>query len=162
MVTTGGFKASFLIQEEDSLTLPSLEVIDAITIGKIATEIASARKLPIAIEVRISDWIVYHASLPGSSKENQSWIDRKARVVTLKHHSTLFERVYSEELGLNWYQENNLSEEMYAIHGGGLPLVIKGGEFKGTLLISGLPQIEDHQFGVEVLKTYLGIGGETQ
>ena len=76
MVTTGGFKASFLIQEEDSLTLPSLEVIDAITIGKIATEIASARKLPIAIEVRISDWIIYHTSLPGSSKENQSWIDQ--------------------------------------------------------------------------------------
>ena len=122
MVTTGGFKASFLIQEEVSLTLPSLEVIDAITIGKIATEIASARKLPIAIEVRI----------------------------------------YSEELGLNGYQENNLSEELYAIHGGGLPLVTKGNEFKGTLLISGLPQIEDHQFGVEVLKTYLGIGGETQ
>ena len=162
MVTTGGFKASFLIQEEASLTLPSLEVVDAITIGKIATEIASARKLPIAIEVRISDWIVYHASLPGSNKENQSWIDRKARVVILKRHSTLFERVYSEELGLNWYQENNLSEELYAIHGGGLPLVTKGDVFKGTLLISGLPQIEDHQFGVEVLKTYLGIGGETR
>lgn len=162
MVTTGGFKTSILIQEEVSLTLPSLEVIDAIEIGKIATEIACARKLPVAIEVRISDWIVYHTSLPGSKKENQSWIDRKARVVILKRHSTLFERVYCEELGLNWYKENNLSEELYAIHGGGLPLFTKGGEFKGSLLISGLPQIEDHQFGVEVLKTYLGVVGETQ
>jgi len=162
VVTTGGFKASFLIQEEVSITLPSLDVIDAITIGKIATEIASARKLPIAIEVRISDWIVYHASLPGSNMENQSWLDRKARVVMLKRHSTLFERVNSEELGLNWYQENNLSEELYAIHGGGLPLFTNGNELKGTLLISGLPQIEDHQFGVEVLKIYLGIGGETR
>ena len=162
MDITGKLRSKALIEEENSLFLPSLEVIDSIIIGEIAKEIASVRKLPIAIEVRINDWIVYHVSLPGSSKENQSWIDRKARVVTLKHHSTLFERVYSEELGLNWYQENNLSEEMYAIHGGGLPLVIKGGEFKGTLLISGLPHIEDHQFGVEVLKTYLGNGVETQ
>ena len=161
MAITGGLSSKGLIEEENSLTLTSLEVIDAITIGEIAKEMAVVRKLPIAIEVRISDWTVYHASLPGSSKENQSWIDRKARVVTLRRHSTLFERVKSEELGLNWYKENNLSEELYAIHGGGLPLVTKGGEFKGTLLISGLPQVEDHQFGVEVLKTYLGIGGET-
>lgn len=162
MAITGGLRSKVLIEEENSLTLTSLEVMDAISIGEIAKEMAIARKLPIAIEVRISDWIVYHASLPGSSKDNQSWIDRKARVVILKRHSTLFERVKSEELGLNWYKENNLSEELYAIHGGGLPLVTKGGEFKGTLLISGLPQIEDHQFGIEVLKAYLGIGGETR
>lgn len=134
MAITGGLRSKALIEEENSLTFTSLEVIDAISIGEIAKEMAIVRKLPIAIEVRISDWIVYHASLPGSSKENQSWIDRKARVVTLKRHSTLFERVKSEELGLNWYKENNLSEELYAIHGGGLPLVTKGGEFKGYFI----------------------------
>jgi hypothetical protein len=32
----------------------------------------------------------------------------KARVVSLQHHSTLFERVSAKERGVDWYEENNL------------------------------------------------------
>ena len=73
-----------LLLEEKELILPSLKVFDAITIGEIGKTLGIQRCLPIAIELRISDWIIYHASLPGSTSENQSWIDRKARVVKLK------------------------------------------------------------------------------
>jgi uncharacterized protein (UPF0303 family) len=104
--------------------------------------------------------VVYHASLPGSAVENDGWISRKARVVKLKHHSTLYERVRSEEMSEDWYAENNVDEKDYAIHGGGLPLITKNDGFVGALLISGLPQLEDHLLGVEVLKEYLTRKGE--
>ena len=160
MATTGGFIASKLLQEEVLLLLPSLEVDDALEIGEIAKSLGVLRSLPIAVEVRIGDWVIYHASLPGSTTENQSWIDRKARVVLLKHHSTLFERVSAEERGADWHKENNLLDETHAIHGGGLPLITKDEGFKGVLLISGLPQIEDHLLGVEVLTEFLARKGE--
>jgi len=160
VTTTGGFITSKLLQEEELLLLPSLEVDGALEIGEIAKSLGVLRGLPIAVEVRIGDWVIYHASLPGSTTENQSWIDRKARVVLLKHHSTLFERVSAEERGVDWHQENNLLDETHAIHGGGLPLIIKDYGFKGVLLISGLPQVDDHLLGVEVLTEFLARKGE--
>jgi uncharacterized protein (UPF0303 family) len=67
--------------------------------------------------------------------------------------------VKAEESSVDLHKENNLSDENHAIHGGGLPLITKSEGFVGVLLISGLPQVEDHLLGVEVLTEFLaGIG----
>jgi uncharacterized protein (UPF0303 family) len=154
------FTSEELIREERALMLSKLEIVDALEIGELAKSKGSERNLPIAIEVRIDNWIIYHASLPGSTSENQWWIDRIARVVLLKHHSTLYERVSAQERGVEWHKENNLKDETHAIHGGGLPLITRDKGFAGVLLISGLPQVEDHLFGVEVLTEFLASKGE--
>ena len=132
--TTGGFTSSQLLLEEQILTLPSLSTAEALEVGEIAKSLGMARNLPIATEVRIGDWIIYHASLPGSKPENGWWMSRKARVVMLKHHSTMYERVSAEERGVDWHKENNLLDETHAIHGGGLPLITKNEGFVGELL----------------------------
>ena len=160
MKTTGGFNLATLKTEEESLYLQSFDITEAVEIGEIAKSLGVLRKLPIAIEVRISDWIVYHVSLPGSTPENDWWISRKARTVMLKHHSTMYERVNAEERGVDWHKENALLDETHAIHGGGLPLITKKDGFVGVLLISGLPQVEDHLLGVEVLTEFLARKGE--
>jgi len=160
MQTTSGFSQIELLQEEQLLLLTSFKLADAIEIGEIAKTFGMTRTLPIAVEVRIGDWIVYHASLPGSKPENDWWMSRKARVVMLKQHSTMYERVLAQERGVDWHKENNLLDETHAIHGGGLPLITKGDGFVGVLLISGLPQVEDHLLGVEVLTEFLARKGE--
>ena len=160
MSTTGGFTSSGLLQEELLLTLPKLDVADALEIGEIAKSFGSQRSLPIAVEVRVGDWAVYHVSLSGSTPENDWWIGRKARVVKLKQHSTMYERVLAVEQGIDWHKENNLLDETHAIHGGGLPLITKQDGFVGVLLISGLPQVEDHLLGIEVLTEFLARKGE--
>ena len=158
--TTDGFTSSQLLVEEQILTLPSLSISEALEIGEIAKSIGVSRNLPIATEIRLGDWIIYHASLPGSKPENDWWMSRKARTVMLKQHSTMYERVSAEERGVDWHKENNLLDETYAIHGGGLPLITKDEGFVGVLLISGLPQVEDHLVGVEVLTEFLARKGE--
>jgi len=160
MSTTGGFSSSGLLKEEQLLVLPDLSLKSAIEIGEIAKSLGTQRSLPIAVEVRVGDWIVYHASLPGSTPENDWWIGRKARVVKLKQHSSMFERVLAEEQGIDWHKENNLLDETHAIHGGGLPLITKDDGFVGVLIISGLPQVDDHLLGVEVLTEFLARKGE--
>jgi len=160
VATTDGFTSSQLIKEELTLSLPSLDLAEALEIGEIAKSLGMERNLPIAIEVRLGDWIIYHASLLGSKPENDWWMSRKARTVMLKHHSTMYERVSAEERGVDWYEENNLLDETHAIHGGGLPLITKNDGFTGVLLISGLPQVEDHLLGVEVLTEFLARKGE--
>ena len=160
MSTTGGFSSTGLLKEEELLLLPELSVKSALEIGEIASSIGAQRSLPIAVEVRVGDWIVYHASLPGSTPENDWWIGRKARVVKLKQHSTMYERVLAEEQGIDWHKENNLLDETHAIHGGGLPLITKDDGYVGVLIISGLPQVDDHLLGVEVLTEFLARKGE--
>jgi uncharacterized protein (UPF0303 family) len=160
METTGGFNSAQLLDEEKMLILAHLSITDSLDIGEISKSLSAERKLPVAIEVRLGDWIIYHASLPGSKPENDWWISRKARTVMLKHHSTMYERVSAEERGVDWHEENNLLDETHAIHGGGLPLITKSEGFVGTLLISGLPQVEDHLLGVEVLTEFLARKGE--
>jgi uncharacterized protein (UPF0303 family) len=158
-MTTGGFTANQLLEEEFHLHLPSLTNSDAVEIGEIATTLGNQRKIPVAIQVRIGDWIVFHASFHGSKPENEWGITRKVAVVKLKQHSTMYERVSAEERGVDWHKENNLQDETHAIHGGALPLITNDG-FKGILIISGLPQVEDHLFAVEVLTEFLAQKGE--
>jgi uncharacterized protein (UPF0303 family) len=155
-----GFTSSQLMNEEQILILPSLDLAGALEIGEIAKSLGVARILPIATEVRLGEWVVYHVSLPGSTPENDWWMSRKARTVMLKHHSTMYERVSAQERGVDWHKENNLLDETHAIHGGGLPLITKNEGFVGVLLISGLPQVEDHLLGVEVLTEFLARKGE--
>ena len=158
-MTTGGFTRKSLLEEEKILKLPTFTNSDAIEIGQIAVTLGSQRNLPIAIEIRISEWIVFHASLEGSKPENDWWINRKVAVVKLKQHSTMYERVSAEERGVDWHKENNVQNETHAIHGGALPLITDEG-FKGILIVSGLPQVEDHLFAVEVLTEFLARKGE--
>ena len=154
------FTTKQLLGEEQFFTFDNLSPANALEIGEIAKSLGVLKNLPIAVEIRLGDWIIYHASLPGSTIENQGWIDRKARVVMLKHHSTMYERVSARERGVDWHKENNLLDETHAIHGGGLPLITKDQGFVGVLLISGLPQVEDHLLGVEVLTEFLARKGE--
>jgi uncharacterized protein (UPF0303 family) len=158
-MTTGGFTAKQLLEEESLLQLPSIKNSDAVEIGEIATTLGNQRKVPITVQVRIGDRVVFHASLEGSKPENDWWISRKVAVVLLKQHSTMYERVSAEERGVDWHKENNLKDETHAIHGGALPLITNEG-FRGILIISGLPQVEDHLFAVEVLTEFLARKGE--
>lgn len=158
--TTGGFSSEGLALEARTLELESLSQKEAIEIGEIALDLGFDRGLTIVIEVRLKDWVVFHASLPGSTPENDSWIARKARVVWATGKSTMYERVLAEEQGIDWYTAKNLPESMHAIHGGGLPLNVKGFGCMGVLLISGLPQVQDHLLGVEVLTEFLARKGE--
>jgi uncharacterized protein (UPF0303 family) len=156
---TGDFSSKQLLEEEFLLKLPSLKNSDAIEIGSIAATLGNQRRVPITVQVRIGDRVIFHASLEGSKPENDWWINRKAAVVMLKQHSTMYERVSAEERGVGWHEENNLKDETHAIHGGALPLITNEGVM-GILIISGLPQVQDHLFAVEVLTEFLARKGE--
>lgn len=160
--TTGGFTSAGLELEAETLVLPSLSITNAVELGEIAVNFARDRALPIAIEVRLKEWTVFHVSLPGATPENDWWMGRKAAVVMATGNSSIYERVLAEEQGIDWYAAKGLSEETHAIHGGGLALHVVGLGFAGILLISGMPQVDDHLFGVEVIAEFLARKGELQ
>ena len=156
-MTTGGFNSAELLALEDELTLTVFSNKEAVELGECVIKIAREKNLPIATRVYIGDWIAFHASLPGSDAENDRWMARKVRTVTAKGHSSMCLRILAEEAGIaekDWYAQNNLAESDHAIHGGAFPLRVNGVHV-GTVVVSGIPQAEDHGLAVAGLREFL-------
>ena len=156
-MTTGGFNSTELLALEDELTLTIFTNKEAVELGECVIKIAREKNLPIATRVYIGDWIAFHASLPGSDAENDRWMARKVRTVIAKEHSSMCLRILAEEAGIaekDWYAQNNLAESDHAIHGGAFPLRVNGVHV-GTVVVSGIPQVEDHRLAVAGLREFL-------
>ena len=159
-MTTGGFNSKDLLAEEAELVLTALTNKEAVEIGECVIKIAREKNLPIATRIYIGDWIAFHASLPGSDAENDRWMGRKVRTVAAKGHSSMCLRILAEEAGIaekDWYAQNNFAENDYAIHGGGFPLRVNGVQV-GTVVVSGIPQEDDHRLAVAGLREFLARG----
>ena len=151
MPTTGNFSSVELLGHEEACMFAVVDSAIAQTIGERFVEVGLKRNHPITIAVQLDGVEVFRQALPGADEEQISWINRKARVVNLTHHSTMYERVSAEESGINWHEKHGVEDATHAIHGGGFPLVTKAGEFKGVVLVSGLPQVDDHMLAYETL-----------
>src|SRR6476659_999449 len=66
--------------EEAEVVLPRFDVTDAWTLGSRMREAAAAAGLPIVIGITLGEARVFHTALPGSSADNDGWLERKTRV----------------------------------------------------------------------------------
>jgi uncharacterized protein (UPF0303 family) len=151
-MTTGNFSSVEILGHEERCRFEALTPEIAIAIGERFAEVGTKRNHPITIAIQLDGVEVFRRALPGASDEHAGWIARKANVVNLTHHSTMYERVKAEEEGINWHEAHGVVDETHAIHGGGFPLALKNGDFRGMLLVSGLPQVDDHLLAFEVLQ----------
>jgi uncharacterized protein (UPF0303 family) len=154
METTGGFTSVQLLEHEAVSALEQLDLGKAVEIGNAAVELATARNYPVTILIELDGEEVFRETVDGDAQEHAGWIARKLNVVNLTRHSTMYERVKSEEDEIDWHAKHGVVDETHAIHGGGFPLMTTDGTFRGVFLVSGLPQVEDHLFAVEVLKGF--------
>lgn len=154
MATTGNLVSADLLAQETDLVLPRFDLADALSLGALATELASDRGLPVVIVVAHGRREVFRAALPGTTPDNDDWLARKRRVVERFETSTLALRVTYEERGTDFPTATGLSELEYAAHGGGWPVRVDGVGVVGFFGVSGLPQVEDHAFIVEVLRRF--------
>ncbi|MFC3895113.1 heme-degrading domain-containing protein [Lentzea rhizosphaerae] len=128
----------------------------AIELGLHLLDAAREQGLPIAISVRRNGHRLFHASLPGTSPDNDSWLERKARVVERFGHSSFYVGTTFREKGTTFEAESqHLDAALYAAHGGVFPVVVRGTGPVGTVGVSGLPQAEDHEFVVTQLESFL-------
>ncbi|WP_329117744.1 heme-degrading domain-containing protein [Streptomyces sp. NBC_01465] len=134
------------------LTLPRFTYEDAWTLGTLLTDLARERKAPVAIDIHRGAQQLFHAALPGSSADNDGWIDRKRAVVARYGESSLLVGTRFREKGKTFETDSRLDANLFAAHGGSFPLVVEGAGVIGTVTVSGLPQVEDHAMVVEALE----------
>jgi uncharacterized protein (UPF0303 family) len=141
-----------LTAEEAELQLTRLTNDDAWALGSALVARGRAEQLPIAIEVSRHSHQLFHAALTGATPDNDAWIARKAATVHRFGHSSLYVGQRSREAGTTFEAEFGLDPQRYVAHGGGFPLIVAGVGPVGAVVVSGLPQVEDHRMVVAALR----------
>jgi uncharacterized protein (UPF0303 family) len=141
-----------LAAEEDELQLARFTNEDAWTLGTALVARARAEQLPVAVEVSRHSHQLFHAAMTGATPDNDSWIQRKARVVHRFGHSSLYVGQRSREAGTTFEEQFGLDPQLFAAHGGGFPLIVRDVGPIGVVVVSGLPQVEDHRMVVTALR----------
>ncbi|HEY8198865.1 MAG TPA: heme-degrading domain-containing protein, partial [Candidatus Limnocylindrales bacterium] len=124
-------------------------------LGRQMSQAAAERGLPIVIQIRSGERLVFVAALPGSTASNDEWAQRKARVTAHFEQSSLLVRMLNEREGTDVNTRHALSPERFQAHGGAFPLRVAGVGVIGSVVVSGLPQVDDHAFVVERLDAFL-------
>ncbi|MGW0966721.1 heme-degrading domain-containing protein [Streptomyces sp. NPDC002516] len=144
-----------LKEQERRLTLPRFTHDDAWALGTLLVELARERGAPVAIDIRRGGQQLFHAALPGSTPDNDAWIDRKRRVVERYGCSSLLVGSRFRAKGTTFEDSSRLDPDTYAAHGGAFPITVTDTGVIGTVVVSGLPQVEDHKMVVEALEKFL-------
>jgi uncharacterized protein (UPF0303 family) len=146
-----------LSAEEEELQFSTFTNDDAWELGSALVAAARAQRAPVAIDVRRSGHQLFKAVLPGATPDNDSWIERKARVAQRFGHSSLYVGQRSREAGTTFEAEFALDPQQYAAHGGAVPVVVRSVGPVGVVVVSGLPQVADHLMVVAAMRAHLGL-----
>ncbi|MEU1531457.1 heme-degrading domain-containing protein [Streptomyces fagopyri] len=144
-----------LEEQERRLVLPRFTHDDAWALGTLLVELARERGAPVAVDIRRGGQQLFHAALPGSTPDNDAWIDRKRRVVERYGCSSLLVGTRFRAKGTTFEESSRLDPDTYAAHGGAFPVTVEGAGVIGTVVVSGLPQLDDHAMVVEALTHFL-------
>jgi uncharacterized protein (UPF0303 family) len=144
-----------LLAEEERLRLGRCDEEFAWELGSRLVELARADSLPVTLAVSRADRLLFQAALPGSTGDQQFWIDRKRAVVHRFGHSSYYVgRTYTDR-GAHFEADPHVDHLRYAAHGGGFPLHVMGVGLVGVVAVSGLPQDQDHALAVRALESLL-------
>jgi uncharacterized protein (UPF0303 family) len=144
-----------LAAQEERLQFTHFDNDTAWALGVQLVEAAKERQLGVTVSVRRGTQRLFHAALPGTSADNDAWIDRKSRVVDRYGHSSFLIGTQFKAGGSTFEESSRLDPDLYAAHGGVFPVIVKNVGPVGTVGVSGLPQADDHAFVVEQLTLFL-------
>jgi len=144
-----------LLQEEQELQFKRFNEETAWEVGNQLVELAMDQGLSVTVDITRGDHQLFHASLRGTTPDNDEWVKRKTRLVYRFGHSSFYMGQLLKSKGKSIAEAYLLSESDYAPHGGCFPVIVKGTGMIGTITVSGLPQEEDHKLVVQAIKDYL-------
>ena len=142
-------------QQEHDLVFSTFTNDDAWRLGRLLVELAQERDLPVTVDVRRGTQQLFHAARPGTTPDNDTWVERKVRVVERFGASSYLMGLRARAKGTTFTAQHELPFQEYAAHGGAFPLRVEDVGVIGVVTVSGLAQRDDHLLVVEALGTFL-------
>jgi len=107
-----------LQEQERRLVLDRFDENDAWVLGCLLVELARSRDLPVTIDVRRGGHQLFHAARPGTTPDNDRWVERKARVVERFGASSYLVGRRLAAQGRTLDSDAGLEPALHAAHGG--------------------------------------------
>ncbi len=142
-------------REERDLRFATFTNDDAWELGSLLVRIAAERDLPVTVDVRRGTQQLFHAARPGTTADNDSWVQRKVRVVERFGTSSFLQGLRARARGTTFAAAHELPLQEYAAHGGAFPVHVEGVGVVGVVTVSGLPQAADHALVTEAVRLFL-------
>ena len=143
-------------EQEESLQLDHFNAADAWQLGLILRELALETGADMSVNISLLGAQVFHCGL-GQPKPNFGrWIARKEKGVLECWESSL--RLKLEALtGGNQLEDHGFAVSEVVFCGGCFPLRLKTLGIVGTITVSGLSDLQDHQLAVDALAKFLNV-----
>ena len=146
-----------LQDEEARLIFQRFAEPEALRLGGMLVEMGVAGALPIAIDIRSQDRVLFHASLAGAKPLNDLWARRKGNTALIFQRSSMLVTLLLREKGQG-LDRDGLSAADYVASGGAVPIRVRGVGVIGVVTVSGLPEMEDHALVVRAMEAMLDAG----
>ncbi|CAN5170785.1 heme-degrading domain-containing protein [soil metagenome] len=155
MVRDDAADVAMVEDQERRLVFEQFGYEDSWILGNIIVKLGMERDLPIAIDIMRGEQKMFHAALPGSTANNDRWIDRKSSVVRQHGVSSLLVGARARLNGKPFEDQPMNDARTQAAVGGCFPVNLRNSGTIGTVAVSGLPQRDDHALVVEAIELFL-------
>lgn len=144
-----------LLRQEQELQFSKFSNETALQLGLAILERARKLDKKITVDIRLNGQLLFLAKMDGNGPENDRWITRKINTVQHFGHSSYYMHVLYKSWNTT-LQDNAFVDPLhYAAEGGSFPLLIRGVGVVGTITVSGLTGVEDHEMVVNALEPLL-------
>ena len=135
-----------LSMQEEILQFPHFTNKDAWELGSYMVSEAAHNGLPVVISIRLNNgYTLFQYGFKGTNYCNEIWMKRKHNTVRTREMSSL-----------RLYMELKMNQE-YVACGGGFPIRVAGAGVIGSIIVSGLDHMADHEFAVACISQYLRV-----
>ena len=146
-----------LTMQEEILQFSHFTNEDAWELGSYMVEEAARNDLPVAVSIRLNNgYTVFQYGFSGNNCSNELWMKRKENTVRMMEMSSL--RLYMLlKLKQETLEDRGLNGKDYVARGGAFPIRVEGVGVIGSVIVSGLDHMADHDFAVACISQYLRI-----
>lgn len=146
---------SILEHQEQILRFTSFNPETAWELGCVLRTMLMDCRAGGTIEIELANHLLFACATPTSNPGQTDWIRRKRNVVHRFGRSSYAVGLLLEQNGETLQSRHCLKSSDYAAHGGGFPILIEGTGPVGSVVMSGLPQRDDHCLVIAALAKVL-------
>lgn len=146
-----------LARQEALLQLSVFSADEAWQLGSFLRASLLRRGAGGTVEIERAGQLLFACATSGATPGQAHWIRRKRNTVHHFARSTYAVGRKLERDGTSLLAGHGLLEADFIAHGGGFPLVLTGSGMVGSVVLSGLPQRDDHNLVIEALIELTGV-----
>lgn len=146
-----------LEMQEEILQFSHFTNADAWELGRVLVDECKRRSTSVLISIRLNNgFILFQHALDGTNEHNQQWVEWKHNTVRATNHSSLllFMKLKQNEESL---EDIRLDPKVYTESGGGFPILIEEVGAIGSIIVSGLDHVSDHDVIIKSISKHLHV-----